>query len=918
MGISWTEINERAISFVHEWKDETYERAEAQTFWNDFFSVFGISRRRLAVFEKHVALLGARHGFVDLFWKSVLIAEHKSLGKNLDSAYAQAIDYMSVLSDEELPRYIIVTDFQHLRLYDLDVDRQWSFELTELPRHIHLFDFMIGHTRIEYPDEDEVNIKAAELMGQLHDALKANGYSGHALELLLVRFMFCLFADDTGIFEKGHFAYYIEERTREDGADVGAQLTYIFQLLNTPEAERHVNLDEDAAKFPYINGSLFDETLPIATFDSKTRGILLKCCYFDWATVSPAIFGSLFQAVVEPQERRDFGVHYTSEKNILKVIKPLFLDGLLAEFEVKKRNKRALNELLSKIGSMKFLDPACGCGSFLVVAYKELRKLELEIHKQIQRLEGKNDKYRGLVLDVVEVFNRDINVDSFYGIDLFEFPVRITEVALWLTDHQANIKLQDEFGLYYVRLPLISTPHIIQGNALTLDWEKIVPKAELSYIFGNPPYVDNKRRSEAQNSDMVTVFSGKIRGYGKLDYVCSWYLKTLEYIKGTAIEVAFVSTNSITQGDHVAPLWEYLLAEGISINFAHRSFLWSNQARGKAGVAVVIIGFATVDRERKLLFEYVGASDEPIAVQAKNINPYLVDAENILIKARKSPICDVPKMTRGSHPVDGGFLLLSDAEKAAYIKKEPLGEKYIRRIIGAKELLYNIKRWCFWLEDADPSELRRLPLLRDRIARVKELRLASRDAGTRRQAEHSHLFRTPTMQPTSRYLAVPTVTSETRKYIPLVFCEASVIANNLVHILETEKLYHFGILQSAMHMAWMRQVCGRLEERLRYSSDLVYNNFPFADDPLPQDVQGVEDAAAAVLAIRERYSNASLADLYDPLAMPKDLLDAHKRLDRAVDRCYRHERFATDLERLRYLFERHTAMIASAAKQPLT
>ncbi len=599
MQITWPEINEHAVSFVYKWKDATYERGEAQTFWNEFFSVFGISRRKFATFEKHVALLGERRGFIDLFWKGTLIAEHKSAGKNLDSAYEQAIDYASGLSDDELPRYIIVSDFQRFRLYDLDEDKQWSFDLIELPRHIHLFGFMIGHAPHVYKEEDIVNIKAAELMGRLHDALKANGYAGHALELLLVRFMFCLFADDTGIFEKGHFTYYIEERTREDGADVGAQLTYIFQLLNTPESERPPNLDEDAAKFLYINGSLFDETLPIATFDRKTRDILLKCCYFDWSTVSPAIFGSLFQAVVEPQERRDFGVHYTSEKNILKVIKPLFLDELLAELEAKKHNKRALNELLTKIGSMKFLDPACGCGSFLVVAYEELRKLELEIHKQIQRLEGKNDKYRGTVLDVVEVFNRDINVDSFYGIDLFEFPVRIAEVALWLTDHQANVELQREFGLYYVRLPLISTPHIIQGNALTVDWETIVPKVELSYIFGNPPYVTAVRRSKTQNSDMEAVFSGKIQKYRSLDYVCSWYIKALEYIKETPIEVAFVSTNSITQGEQVAPLWEYLLAEGVRINFAHRSFHWTNLARGKAGVTVVIIGFATFDRQRK-------------------------------------------------------------------------------------------------------------------------------------------------------------------------------------------------------------------------------------------------------------------------------------------------------------------------------
>ncbi|MGZ7188467.1 MAG: DNA methyltransferase [Halobacteriota archaeon] len=461
---------------------------------------------------------------------------------------------------------------------------------------------MTGHKTHAYREEPVVNIQAAELMGQLHDALKINGYGGHPLELLLVRFMFCLFADDTGIFEKGLFTYYIEERTRKDGADVGAACAYVFQLLNTPETERPIALDEDAAKFPYINGSLFDEMLPIATFDRKTRDILLKCCYFDWSNVSPAVFGSLVQVVVESQERRDFGVHYTSEKNVLKVIKPLFLDRLYAEFEARKRNKRALNELLGKIGSMKFLDPACGCGSFLVVAYKELRKLELEIHRQIQQLEGRGGKYRGTVLDVVEVFNQDINVDSFYGIDLFEFPARVAEVALWLTDHQANIELQNEFGLYYARLPLICAPHIIQGNALTLDWNSIVPKAELSYIFSNPPFVGKHYRSKIQNDDMEIVFSGKVQKYRSLDYVCSWYVKALEYVEGTAMEVAFVSTNSITQGEQVALLWGYLLAHGVRINFAHRPFKWSNLARGKAGVAVVIIAFALFDRAKKTTF----------------------------------------------------------------------------------------------------------------------------------------------------------------------------------------------------------------------------------------------------------------------------------------------------------------------------
>jgi hypothetical protein len=914
MQITWSEINERAVAFVHEWKDARDEKAEAQTFWNEFFNVFGITLRRLAVFEKHVELLGDRSGFVDLFWKGQLIAEHKSRGKSLDSAYAQALDYTSGLSDDELPRYIIVSDFEHFRLYDLDANREWSFELTELPRHIHLFDFMIGHTRHVFRDEDIVNIKAAELMGRLHDALKANGYSGHALELLLVRFMFCLFADDTGIFEKDLFTYYIEERTREDGADVGNQLTYIFQLLDTPEAKRQINLDEDAAKFPYINGSLFSETLPIATFDAKTREILLKCCYFNWSNVSPAIFGSLFQAVVEPRERRDYGVHYTSEKNILKTIKPLFLDALYTEFDAKKHNKRGLNELLDKIGSMKFLDPACGCGSFLVVAYKELRKLELEVHKQIQRLEGKNDKYRGQVLDVVEVFNRDINVDSFYGIDLFEFPVRVAEVALWLTDHQANIDLQNEFGLYYVRLPLIRAPHIIQANALTLNWEEVIPKAELSYILGNPPFVGKQHRTKAQDDDMDAVFTGKIQNYRILDYVSAWYIKALEYIKGTAIEVVFVSTNSITQGQQVAPLWEYLLANGLRINFAHRSFKWTNLARGKAAVTVVIIGFAAFDRGRKQLFEYVTASDEPIAIRAANINPYLVDAEDILIKTRPAPPCHAPKMAFGSMPNDGGFLLLTDTEKVEYVKQEPQGEKYIRQFIGAKELIHNIKRWCFWLVDVEPAEFRHLPLLRAKIESVRQYRAASKRETTRELAEQPYLFG-EIRQPSNRYLAVPRISSEARKYIPLAYFEPVVVTNtDIIHTLNGANPYQFGVLQSSMHMAWVRQICGRMRLDLRYSSTLVYNNFAWPQDPRPQDMEAVSKAAQEVLAIRERYPNATLADLYDLLAMPKDLLQAHKRLDKAVDRCYRREAFKTDLERLRFLFERYVTLIASEAE----
>jgi hypothetical protein len=905
MQITWPEINQRAISFVHEWKDESYERAEAQTFWNEFFAIFGITRRRLAAFEKYVKLLGETRGFVDLFWKGTLIAEHKSSGKSLDSALVQVMDYFVGINENELPRYVIVSDFRRFRLYDLDKDINWSFDLAELPQHIHLFDFMIGHTRRIWRDEAQVNIQAAELMGKLHDLLKANGYNGHPLELFLVRLMFCLFADDTAIFEKGHFTYYIEERTRPDGSDVGPQLNYIFQILNTSDDKRATNLDEDLSKFTYINGSLFDETLPIPTFDRKTRETLLDCCFFDWSQVSPAIFGSMFQSVMEPKERRDFGVHYTSEKSILKVIKPLFLDGLWDDFGSHKRNKRYLNDLLARIGKMKFLDPACGCGSFLVIAYRELRKLELHIHKQIQQLEGSGETHRDLVLDVVEIFNKDINVDSMYGIDLFEFPVRVAEVALWLVDHQMNIELQREFGFYYARLPLVRSPHIIQGNALRLDWEEIVPKNELSYVFGNPPYAGKGFQSDDQKHDMELVFSNKIRNYRLLDYVCSWYLKAQEYIRGTNTEVAFVSTNSITQGEQVSVLWEHLLAEGLHINFAHRTFDWSNQARGRAGVFVVIIGFATLNRKKKLLFDYPEPFSDPVELHPDNINPYLAAGEDIIVKSRSSPISNVPSIAFGSMPNDGAFLILTDEQKAEYEAKEPQGAKYIRPLVGAKEFLDNKNRWCFWLINADPSEVKKMPILNERIANVKKVRLASSRETTRKLADQPSLFG-EIRQPKSSYIAIPLVTSEKRKYIPIAFFEPDIIATNLMSVIEDATWYHFGILQSAMHMAWIRQVCGRLEGRLRYSNIIVYNNFPWPDNPLHQKIQEVSDAAQAVISVRQLYDKASLADLYSPLSMPKQLIDAHRRLDRAVDRCYRAERFATDLERLQFLFELYT------------
>lgn len=899
MTLSWNEIRTRAIRFSHDWKDVKSEKSESQTFWNEFFEIFGISRRRVATYEKSVKLLEDKTGYIDLFWKGKLVVEHKSEGQNLDKAYYQALDYFQGLKEHELPKYIIVSDFKRFKIDDLDENKQYEFELKNLEKNIHLFDFILGHTKREYKDEDPVNIDAAELMGKLHDSLKDNGYEGHPLEALLVRLMFCLFADDTGIFENGYFTYYIDKKTNVDGSDVGMHLSTIFQILNTPTKKRQNNLDEELNTFPYINGKLFEEPLPIPSFDSVTRKLLLECCYFDWSKVSPAIFGSMFQSVMNPVSRRDIGAHYTSEKNILKTINSLFLDELRDEFNSHKNNKKYLEKLLQKISKMKFLDPACGCGTFLIIAYRELRKIQIEIHKRL-RIKGKTTQK---MISSIEDFDTDINVDAMYGIEILEFPAKIAEVALWLVDHQMNIELSNAFGDYYARLPLTTSPNIIQGNALQLDWEDIVPKTELTCILGNPPFAGKKRRSEEQNKDMELV-CGEIKNYKILDYVCCWYVKAVEYIKDTEIKVGFVSTNSITQGEQVGILWDYLLNEKqINIHFAHRTFKWFNQAKSNAQVYVVIIGLATFEAKTKHLFDYETPSSDPIEQKANNINAYLVNQKDVVIKNQSKPICKVPDISFGSMPNDSGNFLFNDSEKAEFLANGNGAEKFIRPFISAREFLHNENRWCLWLKDANPSELKELPIIQERIKKVRDYRLNSKREATRNLAETPYLFGEIRQPDSGNYILIPRHSSEHRKYIPMAFLSSDNIAGDSCCIVKNASSYHFGILTSSMHMAWVRQVCGRIKSDYRYSNNLVYNNYPFPKNATPKQISSVETQVKNVLKMRKEFKNSSLADLYDPLGIPKKILDAHKKLDRAVERCYRAKTFKSDRERLEYLFE---------------
>jgi len=627
--------------------------------------------------------------------------------------------------------------------------------------------------------------------------------------------------------------------------------------VERPPEKRLKKRDEQLLAFPYVNGSLFAELLPGAAFDTCMRQLLLDCCALDWSRISPAIFGSLFQSVMDTTLRRNLGAHYTTEKNILKLIKPLFLDELRAEFERVKTNRKRLEEFHQRLAKLQFLDPACGCGNFLVIAYRELRLLELDVLRALDKGEAS--------LDVAQ-FNILCDVDQFFGIEIEEFPAQIAQTALWLMDHQMNLRVSEEFGRYFVRLPLQKSATIVHGNALRTDWREIVKPEALSYILGNPPFGGKQYQSAEQKADMAAVFAD-VQGAGVLDFVAAWYRKSADYMAvNMKIKAAFVSTNSITQGEQVGVLWPDMLKRGVKLHFAHRTFQWSSEARGKAAVHCVIIGFALHDTEDKRIFDYETPQGEPHEIKAKNINPYLVDAPNIFLPNRTDSVFNAPEITKGSQPTDGGYLLLSDKEKVNLITHEPESKNWIRPFVGAEEFINNKPRWCLWLKEIQPTELKRLPMVLKRVENVKAVRLASPKKDTVKWSNFPNLF-TEDRQPKNNYLLVPSVSSERRKYIPIGFMRPDTIASNLCLMIPDATLYHFGILSSAMHMAWVRSVCGRLKSDYRYSAGIVYNNFPWSQAMTDRQKQAIEDAAQAVLDARAKFPNASLADLYDPLTM---------------------------------------------------
>lgn len=924
MHLSWNEIRARAARFAEDWKDARYERGESQTFYNEFFEVFGITRRRVASFEEPVRLLGERRGFLDLWWKGVLLVEQKSAGRDLARAKQQALDYFPGLRESELPRYILVCDFQNFELHDLDETRYVRFRLHELPAHIEDFAFILGVQKRTFRDQDPVNIEASELMGQLHDALKASGYTGHDLERILVRLVFCLFADDTGIFDQRDvFSDLIANRTNPDGSDTGLWVSQLFEVLNTPLDSRQRTLDEDLAQFPYVNGDLFAERLPIPSFNSDMRRLLLTACNFNWDAISPAIFGSLFQSVMLPLERRQQGAHYTTEKNILKVIEPLFFDELRAEFEQLKKRRdtgrgKALANFHSKLAGLTFFDPACGCGNFLIISYRELRQLELEVLKELHRKQ-RNVDVQGM---------SQVDVDQFYGIELGEFPARIAEVALWMMDHIMNNRLSLEFGESYVRIPLRKSPHIRHSDALEIEWSEVIAAERCSYIFGNPPFVGAKMQSPEQREQVRNI--AKLGGSGgSLDYVAAWFIKAGQYVSQSSTRIGFVATNSITQGEQVAQLWPILFDRcGLEIMFAHRTFAWGSDARGVAQVHVVVIGMSSrrVEPPIKRLFSYDNLRGEPTESVHAALTAYLFDGgklsnRHLVIHEVSNPINGAPKMIIGSKPIDGGYLIFDDEERAALLTQEPDVDRFLKPFVGGAEYLQGRGRWILSLQNADPADLRPLRIVKERLQAVREYRLGMRQAkkwkegspkkepGTsaRALAEMPAEFHV-TVIPTKPFLAIPENSSQTRDYLPIGWLVPPVIPSNKLRFIRNADLWHFGILTSRMHMAWMRCVSGRIKSDFQYSIGIVYNTFPWPEAEQGA-IENIRVLANGVLEARSLYPTSTLADLYAPNLMPRELHKAHRDLDSAVDKLFRKAAFSGDLERVEHLFGSYEKLV---------
>jgi hypothetical protein len=900
----------RAITFAARWKDETSERGQSQTFWTEFLDIYGVDRKRVALFEQLAKRTSTgNYGFIDLYWPGVLIAEQKSAGKDLAEAEKQALDYLTDIKQSDFPGLVITSDFARIRILDLEKKDPKPVEIktADLGKEYERFLFIAGYAKQTFEQEIEANVEASELMGELYDAAHSAGYKDHEANVLLTRLLFLMFGDDTAMWARGLFYSFVHDRTSDDASDLGAQLAMLFQVLNTPEAERPKNLDQTLVDFPYVNGGLFSENLRIAAFTPDMRHALIKAMRFGWAAISPAVFGSLFQSVKSKELRRELGEHYTPERTIMRLIGPLFLDEMQERLVAAKGSPQKLRNLRKDLGSYNFLDPACGCGNFLIVAYREMRRLELEILKQLRDL--KEDSQ----LSLDPTLGLQVSIGQFAGIEIEEWPAKVAETAMFLVDHQMNLELAEEFGLTPDRLPIKGMLNVHVGNALRTDWRNVCEIGDKTLILGNPPFLGMSNLSDEQQQDNRIVFekveAGDLRS-GRLDYVACWWALACINLQGTTGKAAFVATNSLTPGEQarsMGPLFDRL---GYSIEFAHQTFKWSSDAPNAAAVHVVIIGINAKSRVQKRRLFATLENGDVIEQRAENINIYLADSSVAAIAKHSLSLTGLPKMTIGSQPQDGGGLIV-ESEQLQEVEADPIARKYLRRLVGAHDMLHNEVRHCLWMISAPPDDLRASRIIQERLEVVRRVRAGSPTAGAREKAKTPAVFLS-IRQPSSRWLSVPAHSSENRAIVPMAFFTPQDIAHNSILAVDGADDYLFGLLQSRPFTVWAKLVSGRLKSDIRLSPDLSYYSFP-APDPTPEQRAQVTTAAQEILRVRDLHPSSSLADLYDPLATPPDLVKAHSALDKSVLAALGMSSSASDGELLSALFKRYGELVAPMA-----
>ena len=931
--LSLNAIRNNCVKFAHEWSDCVGdEKQEGHEFMRELMQCFGITKRKAISYERRSNRASTgRQGYIDALIPGKALIEMKSAGKDLDKAEEQALDYIHDLADVETPRLLIISDFRRVRIVDLDSEKasdgsgddgRTEFRLAQLPDHVDDLKFLAGYGMVQVGsrEQEEASIRAARVMADLYEALDGSGYSDHEASIFLIRTLFCLYGDDAGLWERDLFAEFLDARTREDGSDLGAQLALLYQTLNTPVERRQSTLDELISRFPYVNGGIFAEPLSIPSFSLEMREELMRACAFDWSGISPAVFGSLFQAVKSPEARRELGEHYTSETNILKTLGPLFLDDLQERFAEHTHDLAKLKELRQELRDLRIMDPACGCGNFLVVAYRALRGLDTDILKRIRELElarKDNDEFQATMFfdDRGEHAEIMVQLDHFFGIEIEEWPARIAQTALHLAHHQANREMERLLGQAPSILPLSTSAHITIGNALRTDWTQVCSPSPSVRIVGNPPFIGQSMRSEEQTDDLRVVWGDGYDGY--LDYVTGWFIKASRYFQSVPNggRFAFVSTNSIAQGAPVASLFRPLLEGGWRIRFAHQTFAWTSEAPGAAAVHCVITGFdrgAPHEKARPVLFTYSDPKAQPDALPVDHINPYLVEGPDIFVDKRTTPLAPIlPAVRFGSKPADGGNLIV-EAEDYPRFAADTIAAKYLRPFRMGREVVRGLDRWCLWMhtEDFDPRDIDRSPILKEQVRACATFRQGSKKKATVLGAQTAHLFQ-ENHQPSEPYVAIPRVVSETRPFYTAAHLSEDVIAGDQLYTALDPDGFLFAIISSSMFITWQRAVGGHMKSDLRFSNKIAWNTLPLPEVSEKQRA-AIIAAGQGVLDARAEQPGVSLADMYNPLAMAPSLLKAHRALDRAVDRAFgARKALETNEQRLALLFKRYQEMTAA-------